>query len=300
MPRAFRDMDPSGLATAVAFFTLAMACAVTRWWRLLALLGCATSWLNSWRLTLLGMFFNLVVPGLTGGDVVKGVIVAHENPGRRGEAVLSVVIDRLVGVVALAGLALAAILISGGFPELRLPVLCLLLVVLLAGISYVSPAVRRLVRFDALLARLPFGARLRPLDQAVLGLSGKPLELLLALLLSLMNHALVTLGFVALGGAFGVTEISLKEYFVLVPVGNMVTALPLAPGGWGIGEAAFKMLFEMSGADGGLGVAVSVTFRLSQLAFGLIGGVFLLLPGARRELSASEAETGLATSRARD
>ena len=56
----------------------------------------------------------------------------------------------------------------------------------------------------------------------------------------------------------------------------------------GLGEAMYKMLFEMVGADGGLGVAISVTFRLCQLIFGLIGGVFLLLPGQRRELRESE------------
>jgi hypothetical protein len=31
-------------------------------------------------------------------------------------------------------------------------------------------------------------------------------------------------------------------------------------------------------------VAVSVTFRLSQVAIGLIGGVFMLLPASRTEL----------------
>lgn len=293
MPRAFREMDPRGLGLALCFFTLAMACAVSRWWRLLALVGCRTSWLNSWRLTFLGMFFNLVVPGLTGGDVVKGVIVAHENPGRRGEALVSVVVDRLIGIVGLAVLALAAILVSGGYAELRLPVLLLLVTVLLGAACYVSRPVRRLVRFDALLARLPFGARLRPLDEAVLSLAGKPLELSVAFVASVMNHVLVTLGFVALGRAFAVTGISLMEYFVLVPIGNTVTALPLAPGGWGVGEAAFKVLFEMSGGDGNLGVAVSVTFRLSQLAYGLVGGVFLLLPRARAELHESKAEAAL-------
>jgi uncharacterized protein (TIRG00374 family) len=291
MPRAFREMDPKYLARAFLFFTLAMSCAVSRWWRLLALVGCRTSWLNAWRLTFLGTFFNLVVPGLTGGDVVKGVIVAHENPGRRSEALVSVVVDRLIGIVALAVLALAVILCSGdAFAELRLPVLLFVGAAVAGAACYVSRPLRRLVRFDALLARLPFSDKLRALDQAVLTYGSRPPEIALAFAVSLMNHALVTLGFVALGRAFAVSGVSLREYFVLVPIGNMVTALPLAPGGWGLGEATFKMLFEMSGGEGSLGVAVSVTFRLCQLVYGLVGGVFLLLPSARTELHASEAE----------
>jgi hypothetical protein len=291
MPRAFRELDPRGLGVAMLLFTLAMGCAVTRWWRLLALVGCRTSWLNAWRLTFLGMFFNLVVPGLTGGDLIKGVIVAHENPRRRGEAVVSVVVDRLIGIIALASLALAVILVSGAsFAELRLPVVLFLGTAILGAVVYVNRTLRRLLRFDALLARLPLGAKLRTLDQAVLTYGQRPGEMALAVVISLANHSLTTLGFVALGAAFGVTGASISEYFVMVPIGNIVSALPLAPGGWGLGEAVFKELFEMSGAAGSLGVAVSVTFRLCQLAFGLVGGVFLLLPRGRAELKVSEEE----------
>jgi uncharacterized membrane protein YbhN (UPF0104 family) len=124
----------------------------------------------------------------------------------------------------------------------------------------------------------------------VLTYGQRPGEMALAVVISLANHSLTTLGFVALGAAFGVTGASISEYFVMVPIGNIVSALPLAPGGWGLGEAVFKELFEMSGAAGSLGVAVSVTFRLCQLAFGLVGGVFLLLPRGRAELKVSEEE----------
>jgi uncharacterized membrane protein YbhN (UPF0104 family) len=170
------------------------------------------------------------------------------------------------------------------YAELRLPVVLFLGAAVLGALVYVNGTLRRLFRFDALLARLPLGDKLRSLDQAVLTYGKKPGEMALAVAISLANHTLTTLGFVALGAAFSVTGASLLEYFVMVPIGNIVSALPLAPGGWGLGEAAFRVLFEMSGADGLLGVAVSVTFRLCQFAFGLVGGVFLLMPKARAEM----------------
>jgi len=291
MPRAFREIDTGGLGVAALLFLCAMSCAVTRWWRLLAVIGCRTTWWNAWRLTFLGMFFNLVVPGLTGGDLIKGVIVAHENPKRRGEAVVSVVIDRLIGIVALAALALAVILVAGdSFAELRLPVVAFLGAAVIGALCYVNGPLRRLVRFDALLAKMPFGEKLRSLDEAVMTYRRRPRELVLAVAISLANHTLTIAGFIALGSAFSVTGVTNADYFVMVPIGNIVSALPLAPGGWGLGEYVFRELFKMIGADGNLGVAVSVTFRLIQLAFGLVGGVFLLMPGARKELHESEAE----------
>jgi hypothetical protein len=71
-------------------------------------------------------------------------------------------------------------------------------------------------------------------------------------------------------------------------VANLIGALPLAPGGWGVGELAFRGLFVMIGASPTLGVAVSVTFRLCQLAIALLGGLMLLLPGGRTGIGGGE------------
>jgi hypothetical protein len=297
MPRVFRDLDPLGLAEAMAFFAAGVVVIVTRWWRLLALAGCRTSWWNALRLTLLGLFFNHMMPGLTGGDVVKGVIAAKENPGRRADALVSVVVDRILGLVSLAVLATIVILVAGGeFTELRLPLIVFLGVALVTLLLYVNPFLRKALRLGALVERLPLGEKLRSLDRAAMLYVRHPLALALAFLLSIANHLAVVGGVVALGRAFGVgaADVSLAEFLVVVPVANIVSALPLAPGGWGLGEATYKVLFEMMGANGAMGVAVSVTFRLCQLVFGLFGGVFLLLPAGKAELREIEIDEAVA------
>ena len=57
-----------------------------------------------------------------------------------------------------------------------------------------------------------------------------------------------------------------------------------------MGELAFAGLFKMIGASPALGVAVSVTFRLSQLGLSLLGGAYLLLPSSRSELRDARGE----------
>ncbi len=285
MPRTFRELRLSGLAQAMALFSLGMLIVVTRWWRLLAVAGCPTSWGNAFRLTFLGMFFNLAVPGLTGGDLIKGVIAAKENPTRRADALVSVLVDRLLGLGVLAALGAVVILISGEtFQELRGPVLTLLAIGALGFALYANKPVRKATGLSALVDRLPFGEKLRSLDRAAMLYLRHPVELGLAILFSLANHLLIIFGIAALGGAFGVEDVDLIDYLVLVPVANIVSALPVAPGGWGVGEAVFKFLFEMIGASGVMGVAISVTFRLCQLTFGFIGGIFMLLPSSKAEV----------------
>ncbi|HUR28369.1 MAG TPA: lysylphosphatidylglycerol synthase domain-containing protein, partial [Planctomycetota bacterium] len=80
MLRVFREMNGSALALGLGLFVLGQLVVVTRWWRLLAAGGLAVTWSEALRLSGLGIFFNLVVPGTTGGDLVKAVLAARAHP----------------------------------------------------------------------------------------------------------------------------------------------------------------------------------------------------------------------------
>ncbi|MCC6406415.1 MAG: flippase-like domain-containing protein [Planctomycetes bacterium] len=290
--RVFRELDTSGLLKAFACLCCGLTFTVLRWWRLLLAAGCRATPFQSLRLTLLGMFFNIVVPGLTGGDVIKAVLVARESPGKKTEAVISVFVDRIIGIVVLAAIAAVVIVATGesAFAAIRTPVIAAASAGVLGAFVYVNGTLRRWIGLDRLLAKLPGGALFQKIDQAVLVYSRHPWEMLGAFLLSVGNHLSVVLGVLALGRAFGDTVATL-DYFVAVPVANIATALPLSPGGWGFGEAVFGTLWEMLGGSASLGIATSVTFRLLLLSFGLVGGLFLLVPGGRLDLEQVERES---------
>jgi len=61
------------------------------------------------RLTFLGQFFNAVVPGVVGGDLVKAYYVMKHTP-HKGAAMVTVFVDRLMGLTELVALAVAMIL----------------------------------------------------------------------------------------------------------------------------------------------------------------------------------------------
>jgi uncharacterized membrane protein YbhN (UPF0104 family) len=289
--RVFRELDAKGLALAFACLCCGLTFTVLRWWRLLIAAGCRARPFQSLRLTLLGMFFNIVVPGLTGGDVIKAVLVARENPGKKTEAVISVFVDRIIGILVLAGIAAVVIVASGNpaFDPIRAPVIGATIAGVGGALVYVNGSLRRWIGLDRVLAKLPGGALFAKVDSAVVVYAKHPWELLGALVCSIGNHLCVVLGVLAIGRAFGDTVRAL-DYFVAVPVANIATALPLSPGGWGLGEAVFGTLWEMPGGSASLGIATSVTFRLLLLSFGLIGGLFLLVPGGRVDLAQVERE----------
>ena len=291
MQRVFRELDGRNLAIAMLCICFRLTFITLRWTRLLRLAGCPSTFFNSLRLSFLGLFFNQVMPGLTGGDLIKGVLAAKENPGRRADAAVSVIVDRLFGLVALASLGTIVVLFSGeAYRPLRLPLLVFLALGALGVTVYASGKLRRLFRLKALIQKLPLSGTIQSIDRAALLYLRHPGELVCAFAFSISNHLVVVLGCVFLGRAIGVPteEVAWSDYYVIVPVANIVSSLPLAPGGWDVGEYAYKVLFEMRGASGALGVALSLVFRLSQLVFGLVGGLYLLVPGARAELAEIE------------
>ncbi len=288
MLRVFRGLEPRGLFFALVLIVFGALVAILRWQRLLAVAGCVTTYANAFRLSFLGLFFNLIVPGLTGGDVVKAVLVVREHPERRADALMSVIVDRGLGLVVLIGLAAcvtllpASLMPSPHFKELRLPVLLTFTGVLGGMWLVMHPWPRRMLRLDRLIEKLPQKERLRKLDGALRIYAHHPFEMTIAVLLSVINHASLAFGLYQLGHAFGDTQLSYLEYLGIASVANTISSIPIAPGGWGVGEAAYGSLFHLMGAPATLGIAVSVTYRLISVGLGLAGGLFLLMPGGRK------------------
>ncbi len=288
LPRVFREVDPAGLVAALALLAAGVLVTSVRWWWLLGAAAVRARWSACLRLTSLGLFFNIVIPGLTGGDLIKAVLVARESPGQRAQAVISVAVDRLVGVFTLFVIGAPVILVAGGVFDRMRPYVLLALVAMVLGILvYTSRPLRRLVRFPSAPQRLR--EAVQSVDQAVMAYSGHKRVLLACFLASALNHLCVIAAVFVLGRAFGDTLLRFVQYVAMVTIANSASALPIAPGGWGVGEAAYSYLFEQLGSAATLGLAVSVSYRLCMMALGLLGGLFLLVPGARAEIAGIEA-----------
>ena len=271
--------------------------AITRWWRLLRVAGCAARWYDALRLTFIGFFMNLVLPGLTGGDVVKAVMIVRENPERRAVALVTVLVDRGLGLLVLMAMAVGVVLYEGDrFREVRWPVTFVFLAVLAALWIGLHPWPRRALQVDRLLEKLPQKERLRSIDRALSIYARHPGEIAIAIVLSALNHGSIAFALYSLGHAFGDT-LSLPEYLGIAAIANTVSSVPIAPGGWGVGEALYGYLFHLLGAPTALGIAVSVSYRLLNTGLGLAGGIFLLpfVPGAREvraEIGTGDARAG--------
>ncbi len=103
-----------GLLSLSALLCLAMVIVTfVRWHLLVRALELRFRLRDAFRLGFLGYMFNFVSLGSVGGDLFRAIFIAREQPGRRAEAVATVVIDRIIGLYALFIVASVAVLAGG-------------------------------------------------------------------------------------------------------------------------------------------------------------------------------------------
>ena len=103
-----------GMLAGAWFFCLAaVLLTFIRWWYLVLALDIPCRLSDAIRISFWGFLFNLAPLGIVGGDLVKAVMLAHEQPGHRAKAVATVFVDRIIGLYVLFIVASAAILLSG-------------------------------------------------------------------------------------------------------------------------------------------------------------------------------------------
>lgn len=291
----WHNLDPLLFALGAFCYFLTALIAGARWWWLLRVNGTDVSLVETLRYTWIGIFFNNVVPGATGGDVVKALYIMKRCPGHRVQVLMSVIVDRVLGLGSLALLGAVVVLFAlDRFAEIAIGIWSVIAGVGLVGLIAFSRRLRNLVRLKALLDRLPpkLGHVLKRVDHAAFVYREHKIVIAASLLAGVGNHVLAVLSVVCFGNALDIGMPSF-EYFVLIPVINIVTAVPLAPNGWGIGEGLYKYFFgqyggvHIAGAGvpeavaretmGTRGLAVSVLYRLHVTLWSLFGGALTLL-----------------------
>jgi glycosyltransferase 2 family protein len=278
------DDRPGFAIGAFALMALAYATAIARWQLLLRAQGLIVSYGRALKLTFIGFFFNNVLPGLTGGDIVKAVMIAQDHPEERPAAVGTVIVDRVLGLLVLAFMSATVLLFTfDRYRQAAIAVFGFLGVAAMGLVLFFSRRVRRTLRLDDLLKRLPGASIMKKLDRAFFLYRSQKGTVALAVLLSVISHCgnigtIYCFGLgIGLDGRAGLEGNPLVAYLATVPIILIVSSIPLLPGGWGVGEAAFAYFFRTVGIwNLDLSIALSVVQRTATLLFSLLGGVFFL------------------------
>jgi uncharacterized protein (TIRG00374 family) len=272
------------LLLGVFLLYLQMAVGAWRWNLLLGVQGIRLPFYKVFSLTMIGNLFNIVIPGAVGGDVIKGYYVSRCTSERKTQVVTTVLVDRIVGLLGMMAVAMFAGLLDWSlvssnrtftalyiFTAASFLAACLVLWISFSASREWATALERVTH------RLPGSAIINHVIESLLEYRSQPGVVLQSIVLGCVAQALCCVTFYLSALALGYGDLPVRAYLLVVPLGLVTTALPVAPGGVGVGQAAFYGLFRLlPGATGAMGANACTVFQCLIVVMSLTGVVFYL------------------------
>ncbi|MBA2525104.1 MAG: flippase-like domain-containing protein [Pyrinomonadaceae bacterium] len=235
----------------VAIICVQIAIMTWRWNMLTNALGFGLHYREAFSLSLIGLLFTVVIPGSVGGDVMKAYYVGKRVSQGRAQAITTVLVDRYLGLLSLLALGSIGVVLNfeivsqhsalatlATFITIAFAGGAALLVIAVLISGRVSGWMRRLE------VRLPALAVLVRCWDSVKTYRNQPRVLFTGMLISLPAHFLACIGFYLAMTAVNGPQVSPERLLLVIPIALITTAIPLSPGGVGIGQAAVYALFN--------------------------------------------------------
>lgn len=282
----FTKLRPTAAVTSVLVMGLILLTGVARWRMVLAAHGLRLSWSRAIEISLIAHFFNSFLLGSAGGDVMKALYAARETRHQKTEAVITVFVDRILGLWSL--LLFGCLLMIPNYALLQRHAdlrRCSLLVLALTGAASVLVILafrgglsQRWKGPRKFLERLPKAATLERSLRACRRFGKHPGAFAKVLGVSTGLNLLCVLHVQVIANGLEKMPLDPLLTALIVPVITVIIALPITPNGLGMREYLFVHL--LSAAP--LGIDASAAFSLSLWAYGgsvfwsLVGGVLYL------------------------
>lgn len=293
---AAREANFAWLLVGIGAYGVVELLALVRWQFLMRAQGIFIPWRRMGALLMIGIFFNVLMPGGVGGDVVKLFFLLKET-SKKAQALLAVLFDRLVGLV---GLMLISALILG-FKHQWLQqtdatrkytwALTMILIVSLSGVI-VALLISRLGLAKRLPAKLPLRDKLLEVVAAFNQYAAAWKICLLALLLSFGVHLASFYTYFAAALALS-TKVPVVDFFSIMPIINTITSLPISVGGAGWRELLFvNLLGDLCAIPRSQALGLSVLGYLITVFWAGVGLVIYLFyrPSEHEPIRAIEHE----------
>lgn len=268
----------------ICYFIVELAAAI-RWQVLLRVQGIRLGNVRVGALFMIGMFYNQFMPGGTGGDIIKSYLLLKETPDKKAGALLAVLFDRVIGLVALV--SITGVLISLRFhwlasvPETRRLLYVLLIVLgssLLALLS--SFVITGFNLVHSLPHRFPGREKLIEVSHAYHLYARHWRATFVAFCMSLVAHLGTFATFLCVAYALHAqdmrhvppTPVPVVDFFAIMPIERTISSLPISFGGAGWREIVLQILLHNLA-----GVPEGVANLIGSLSFLII--LFCSAPG---------------------
>ena len=277
MVEALRHAQKHWVVTGILAYGVVEAAAAFRWHVLLKVQKIHLTLPRLLGLFFIGLFYNQFLPGGTGGDIIKSYYLLKETPDKKAGALLAVVFDRFIGLVALVAITATLIGLRYDFlsqkPETRW-LLRVLLLLLGGSIAFLLSTfvISGFKLFHFLPAHFPGRDKLIEIFAAYHLYAHHWRATLVAFGASIVAHLATFTTFLFAAYALGV-RVPLIDFFAIMPVERTISALPISFAGIGLREKILQIML-----NGLCGVPEAKAILIGSLSFVII--LICCLPGA--------------------
>jgi uncharacterized membrane protein YbhN (UPF0104 family) len=300
-----RPLDLRLLGLGILIFQCSLLITYVRWYVLVRVIEPRFTLRSTMLLGFIGYVFNLVIPGAVGGDFIKAAYLVRMHI-KKTQAIASMVIDRIVGLLGLFVLAALAGTLAWSMATDDVHKL-----IIFAWVMTCLGILALTVIFSQTVSR--FFPGLTSSSHSRLGLIMAELRtmsttyrrrldvVLFGVVISVLVHSLNVLAFylmgrmlfpqitTTLGEQFPGMTTTLGEHFLIVPLTLFTMVVPVPFGALGVSEEAADQIGKLVGHPGG--ALAMLGFRVLMYACGLIAAcVYLVNIREVRSLTASAHE----------
>lgn len=280
----FAKIDAIALVVAVALFILAWIINTIKW----NLLWTKDSWVTLLFASFISQFYGLILPGQLAGEVAKAYRLGRGRKDAENIAA-SVLVDRIVGLVALLSVSVVGILFTNiELSDVLKFMLVALIVIIVGGLYAVSwtpffnllnQVVGRMScrgvawqRYTGMLVRLIAAWR---------GYLGQTRILVYSLMLGILFQLIVVVINMVLAKNLHIF-IPFIDWCWIVGVVSVALLLPLSIAGIGVREVSYVGILSSLGVPAESAIALSLSIFVLTLLGAAIGGAIELYGGLKR------------------
>jgi uncharacterized membrane protein YbhN (UPF0104 family) len=273
-----RKPDYRLLLAGIVIFQASVMLTFVRWYALVRVIEPRFTLRSTFLLGFIGYVFNLVIPGAVGGDLIKAAYLVRMRI-RKTQAVASMVIDRIMGLLGLFVLASVAGVFAWGMAT---PVVQRLIVA--AWIATGAGFLLLACVFGQFFTRV---LGLKPVPHTRLGTVTAELNTMattyrsrldvvaMSLGLSILGHSMNVFAFYLMGKMlFPAMTTTLGQHFLMGPLTLFTMAVPLPFGALGLSEGVADQLLGLVGHPSG--ALAMMAFRILMFCCGLTGAIVYL------------------------
>lgn len=273
--------SPSLLLAVFAIYFAGVIISAWRWYQLNKAQNIPLTFTRTIIPTYLGIAFNNILPGSIGGDFFRCYFLFKKNPDKRSAAMLSILFDRITGLMGIfIAVCLAASFHFQVFHSqsstfyfmLFCILLCASVVILYFASSLLPQQIGVSVWLKKHCGEKKWVGSVLSLLEAIRIYRNSKTAIAKCLLASVLVQILIALNCLLIAKMMLFPAIPFYSYIIAIAVTQIVNLIPVTPGGFGIGEAAFANVLLL------LNPGINASYATIFLAYRILG-IFAYLPG---------------------